>query len=404
MKILIRNIIIGVLMTLPQIGNAQSVSYAKSLINQGKYLEAAKQLRPLADGGNAEAQYLAATLFFEGKGVNKNDTQGIKYATLSANQGYRQAVTSLAFHYRDKGDKQRYFQILKKYTDMFPELQKQTPGLLLAYCYLIGEGTEMNQSKGIKIVDQNNLLDFDIVYIRFAYWLAKANLAGFSDVRDYNEAEYGADRLEHHAVMARAIYDRMYEHDLTKLREAAEKGNSWEMAHLSNMLNEPGTRAEARQWAQKAADAGSNYGKGMLQYITALMQNNNSQNTNNTSSIPDNTSLGKLGKFRVRGYRSNSLDAKVTKVEVSKSYTEITLVYNNTTNSSQRLTINPNTHIIYNGKTYKMTRSNVPSSGTMVAKGTTFYVSIMFPHIPSDGTDGFDLIENGLWKFYNITY
>ena len=30
---------------------AQSVGYAKSLIEQGKYLEAAKQLRPLAEEG-----------------------------------------------------------------------------------------------------------------------------------------------------------------------------------------------------------------------------------------------------------------------------------------------------------------------------------------------------------------
>ena len=99
MKILIRNIIIGVLMTLPQIGNAQSVSYAKSLINQGKYLEAAKQLRPLADGGNAEAQYLAAKLFFEGRGVNKNVAQGEKYAMLSANQCNVDAIVLLSTLY-----------------------------------------------------------------------------------------------------------------------------------------------------------------------------------------------------------------------------------------------------------------------------------------------------------------
>ena len=49
--------------------NAQSLSYVKSLMEQGMYLDAAKRLRPLADGGNAEAQVMAAQLFFEGKGV-----------------------------------------------------------------------------------------------------------------------------------------------------------------------------------------------------------------------------------------------------------------------------------------------------------------------------------------------
>ena len=39
--------------------SAQSMSTAKYYYEQGKYLEAAKQLRPLADGGNAEAQAMA---------------------------------------------------------------------------------------------------------------------------------------------------------------------------------------------------------------------------------------------------------------------------------------------------------------------------------------------------------
>ncbi|MDO4165210.1 MAG: hypothetical protein Q4D56_12645 [Bacteroides sp.] len=45
--------------------NAQSyqLNRAKSLIDNKQYTEAAKTLRPLADGGDAEAQYLAAMLF-----------------------------------------------------------------------------------------------------------------------------------------------------------------------------------------------------------------------------------------------------------------------------------------------------------------------------------------------------
>ena len=78
MKALIKSFTVFMLTALPLMGSAQSVNYAKSLIKEGKYLEAAKQLRPLADGGNAEAQYMAAKLFFEGKGVTKNVNQGIK--------------------------------------------------------------------------------------------------------------------------------------------------------------------------------------------------------------------------------------------------------------------------------------------------------------------------------------
>ena len=75
--------------------HAQSMYLAKHYYENGKYLEAAKQLRPLADGGNAEAQYMAAKLFLEGKGVNKNKIQAEKYYRLSALQGYEKAITEL---------------------------------------------------------------------------------------------------------------------------------------------------------------------------------------------------------------------------------------------------------------------------------------------------------------------
>lgn len=70
----------------------QSLNSIKSLMEQGKYTEAAKLLRPLADGGNAEAQLEASVLFFQGKGVNKSDAQGIKYARMAAENGNDRAV------------------------------------------------------------------------------------------------------------------------------------------------------------------------------------------------------------------------------------------------------------------------------------------------------------------------
>lgn len=63
---------------------AQSLDRAEQLIEQGKYKEAAVMLRPLADGGNTVAQYVAATLFLEGKGVARNPQQAFKYAKMAA--------------------------------------------------------------------------------------------------------------------------------------------------------------------------------------------------------------------------------------------------------------------------------------------------------------------------------
>lgn len=134
---------------------AQSVSYAKSLIEQERYLDAAKQLRPLADGGDAEAQYLAATLFFEGKGVPHNNEQGIKYAKLSANQGNTQAMILLANHYKNGGQLGQYYITIEYYINKHPYLKKEFVGLLYAECYMRGWGVDRNEEKAWELASSN---------------------------------------------------------------------------------------------------------------------------------------------------------------------------------------------------------------------------------------------------------
>ena len=126
-KILI-SMVAMLLMTAMQL-NAQSVNYAKLLIEQGRYLEAAKELRPMADNGDDKAQYLAATLFFEGKGINKNDEQGVKYATLSANQGNADAIKLLADYYYNSNQLDKMFPLFNSITSSHPYLLKEIAGV-----------------------------------------------------------------------------------------------------------------------------------------------------------------------------------------------------------------------------------------------------------------------------------
>jgi len=134
---------------------AQSISYAKSLIEQERYLDAAKELRPLADNGDAEAQYLAATLFFEGKGVSRNDAQGIKYATLSADQGNTQAILLLADYYKNNNQFGKLFATLDHYIALHPYLKKEFVGLRYAECFMRGWGVERNEEKAWQLASQN---------------------------------------------------------------------------------------------------------------------------------------------------------------------------------------------------------------------------------------------------------
>lgn len=92
---------------------------AKSLIRYNRFTEGAKLLRPLADGGDAEAQYMAAQLFFNGTGVVQSDAQGVKYATMSAKSGRTDALVLLIKHY-SKTNTEQGVQVLKTYLTSFP--------------------------------------------------------------------------------------------------------------------------------------------------------------------------------------------------------------------------------------------------------------------------------------------
>ena len=132
--------------------NAQSMSTVMSLYNQGHYQEAARHLRPLADGGNAEAQCMAASMFFEGKGVAKNDAQGIHYAKLAANQGYEDAIVVLAKYYKDKGNYQQVYSTVQYYLDRHPYMLKQKPGAILAELLMEGQGVERDEERAWQLL------------------------------------------------------------------------------------------------------------------------------------------------------------------------------------------------------------------------------------------------------------
>lgn len=416
MNINCRKLCISILVALPLVGSAQSLNDVETLLDEGRYLEAAKLLRPFADGGNAKAQAMAAELFFEGKGVNKSDAQGLKYATLSAEQANEKGICLLFDYYQRKKDPRNAFAVVKKYTDRFPGLRASNyAGWRLLSCYLEGYGTPLNESLGWDLFEKNNGFDWNMKYMagyQKRYWTYKAQKAGKSSLEGYCEYLFAnSEDMETLAKVSNFIMEDKYGNNKEKLREDAERGDVWAMTRLANDYYMEKRYYNAKFWGEKAAPY-SLYAKAIsveagkkMTSSTSTLPNTTASRTTPThySSSTSSSSAGKLGVFKVGKYRTNALDVTLTKVVARQNYMEITLTYRNETNASQRLTINPNTHIVCNGKTYRMTRCNVPSSGTYVPKGDTYYIEITFPAIPSDGS-GFDLIENGSWKFYDIRY
>lgn len=138
---------------------AQSIERAEEYYRMGEYLQAAKILRPLADGGDARAQVLAADMFFAGKGVPKNEAQGIKYARMAANQGYEDGIVCLALHYYEAKNYTKFYETSKEFASKHPYLMKDKVGCYLGICYLKGWGVAKDEDKGWEIITESSWLE-----------------------------------------------------------------------------------------------------------------------------------------------------------------------------------------------------------------------------------------------------
>lgn len=103
---------LGTVATLFFIGGFLLVSGASSASTQeynsgllaaesGNYAAAMKKWGPLAEQGNALAQFNLAMLFHSGSGVPQSEAEAIKWYTAAANNGYYKAQEYLAVAYAE---------------------------------------------------------------------------------------------------------------------------------------------------------------------------------------------------------------------------------------------------------------------------------------------------------------
>lgn len=247
---------------------AQSVNYAKSLINQGKYLDAAKLLRPLADGGNAEAQYLEATLFFDGKGVAKNEENGIKYATLSANQRYEKGILLLVDYY-EKVNEQKYIQTIEKYLKPVEYATDVNDKLIcrLGYALVRGYGTIKDIDKGWEMIRSSawHLVFIEERKIESDYYNYRAKKNGYNDMEAFCDYLYGINDDDSSSVLEYLLREKGFDinKDEKKISEyysqKANNGNGFAMALVAICLIDK-NKEQAISWAKKAKESGSGLG------------------------------------------------------------------------------------------------------------------------------------------------
>lgn len=375
----IRFTIFAILFLIVCHAGAQSLDRVKYLLEQGQYRDAAVMLRPLADGGNAEAQYMAAKLFFEGMGVTASDAQGRKYASLAADQGHEKAMILLL----NKVESPQMFKLAKKYTDQHPYLLKGEIGLILADCYMSGRrGGPKDEILAWTIVEQNDMFEklMQDKKVQKEYWNFNMQQTGKSCIEDYADYLYKTGTSSRYNMLVTYIENEVYNSSAQQLKLKAESGNAWAMARLAKVYDEQGYETIAKSWAQKAVAAGSAYGQSVMEkynYVPVTYSDISA------SSAPRYTKIEKI----TQEWDKTILHMKYTNIQGYKS-----------------INTNPNATITCNGKVYKLLRSSLPLSprGKTMTYNETVYYELVFEGIPKSATS-FNLTE-GSWKWINVRF
>ena len=128
------------------------LSRAKYFIESGDYKQAAITLRPLAENGNAEAQYLASKLFAEGKGVVKSVQQAERYLLLSAQNGYAQAMEECGDAAFLKEDYPTAYEWMKAAND---KEYTSYRAFFVGYMTYFGNGVQADKKEGWELMYAN---------------------------------------------------------------------------------------------------------------------------------------------------------------------------------------------------------------------------------------------------------
>ena len=136
-------------------------------LKRNDYATAAKELRPLADRGDAEAQYRVGLMYEFGKGFPKDATQAVSWLRKAANQGHAAAQVELGVIYMSgegvaKDDAQAVSWFRKA-----AELGSATAQYDLGMMYAKGAGVKVDNTQAVewlrKSADQGfALAQFDL--------------------------------------------------------------------------------------------------------------------------------------------------------------------------------------------------------------------------------------------------
>ena len=109
-------LVLGLLLGTQAIVKADQLDEGEAAYNAGNYQKALEIFKPLAEQGDARAQYNLGVVYDEGEGVPQDYTEAIKWYRLAAEQRFFLAQYNLGVKYDDgEGVPQDYTEALKWY-------------------------------------------------------------------------------------------------------------------------------------------------------------------------------------------------------------------------------------------------------------------------------------------------
>ena len=98
---MLKRILAGVVLSLMLTGGAAAGPYEEGVAayHRGDYATAVRLFRPLAEQGDAAAQYSLGLMYHQGRGVPQDDAEALKWYRLAAKQGDAHAQHYLGVMY-----------------------------------------------------------------------------------------------------------------------------------------------------------------------------------------------------------------------------------------------------------------------------------------------------------------
>jgi uncharacterized protein len=132
--------------------------------DRGEYTVALQLWKPLADQGDARAQFHLGDIYLDGNGVSQNETEGLKWLRLAAEQGFAEAQNTLGNWYIDEQENdidtpKDYAEVLTWY-QLAAEQGNAGGQNNLGYMYDTGKGVPQDYVEAVKwyrlAADQGN--------------------------------------------------------------------------------------------------------------------------------------------------------------------------------------------------------------------------------------------------------